>query len=125
LWISTVGGGLNFFSEVTKKFTHIPGSNNLLEGLEIDNRGYVWMVSNGNLHKYDPVSKSYTSFDLPDIEKSGGVKGYIYQCENHHMFVAGANYFIEFDPRVISDTRQLPDVFFTDFKIFNQSFSDM
>lgn len=125
LWITTYGGGLHYFEQPTGKVTHISSSINLLEGLQVDSRGYLWMVGNGNLHRYDPKLRAYSSFDLPDIEKSGGVRGYIYEDSNGKMYVGGTNYFIEFNPMSIRTIREQPIVYFTDFKIFNNSFSDM
>ena len=125
LWLTTYGGGLHFFNVATRQFTHISASNNLLEGLQIDSRGYVWIVGNGNLHRYDPSMRSYTSFDLPDIEKSGGIRGYIYKDSEGKMFVGGTNYFIEFNPLSTRTIREKPKVYFTDFKIFNSSYSDL
>jgi ligand-binding sensor domain-containing protein len=125
LWLSTYGGGLNYFDFSTKKFSHIDEANNLLEGLQTDNRGNVWMISNGNLHKYDPQFKTYSSFILPDLEKSGGVKGNIYKDGDGSMIVAGNNYFINFQPADIKSITRRPKVFFTDFKIFNNSYSEL
>ncbi|AXY76285.1 histidine kinase [Paraflavitalea soli] len=125
LWVSTYGGGLHYFDRTRRMFTHIPASNNLLEGLQLDPKGNVWMISNGNLHKYDPGTKSFTSFDLPDIEKAGGVRGNIFRDRKGWLYVAGNNYFIAFNPREVQDTRRIPQVFFTDFKIFNESYNDL
>ncbi|MBC7829839.1 MAG: histidine kinase [Chitinophagaceae bacterium] len=125
LWITTYGGGLHYFNPFSNKISHVSATNNLLEGVQIDSRGYVWMIGNGNLHRYDPGLGSYTSFDLPDIEKSGGIRGYIYKDAQGKMYVGGTNYFIEFNPITILPIRGKPKVFFTDFKIFNNSFSDL
>lgn len=125
LWITTYGGGLHHFDIKTKKIAHIGASNNLLEGLQIDGRDYIWMIGNGNLHRYDPTLKSYTSFDLPDIEKSGGLRGYIYKDVHGRMYAGGINYFIEFNPLSVRTSREKPKVYFTDFKIFNNSVSDL
>ena len=125
LWISTYGGGLHNFDPKTSKINHISATNNLLEGLQIDSRGYIWMISNGNLHRYDPASGSYTSLDLPDIEKTGGIRGYIYQDFQGRMYTGGTNYFIEFNPLEIRTIREKSKVHFTDFKIFNNSYSDL
>jgi ligand-binding sensor domain-containing protein len=125
LWITTYGGGLHHFDQATGKITHISASNNLLEGLQIDSRGYIWMIGNGNLHRYDPELRSYSSFDLPDIEKSGGIRGYIYKDAQGKMYVGGTNYFIEFNPLSIRTIREKPKVYFTDFRVFNNSYSDL
>lgn len=125
LWVSTYGGGLQYFNTRTRQFNHIAASNNLLEGLQTDAIGRVWMISNGNLHRYDPLRRSYASFQLPDIDKSGGVKGYLYKDDRGFMYAAGINYFIEFDPAMVHHERRSPQVFLTDFKVFNQSFSHL
>ncbi|HYO22296.1 MAG TPA: two-component regulator propeller domain-containing protein [Flavisolibacter sp.] len=125
LWVSTNGGGLHYFDTRTKKFTQVGGSNNLIEGLQVDHHQNVWMISNGNLHKYDPVRKTYTTYNLPDIEKTGGVKGKIFKDGRGKLYVGGTNFFIAFHPDSIRETRTEPRVFLTDFQIFNQSFSHL
>jgi len=124
LWVSTFGGGLHYFDVKTKKFTHFGLTNNLLEGLQIDSVGNVWMISNGNLQKYNVWHKSYSSFTLPDLEKSGGIKGYLYKDNKGKMYVAGLNYFIEFNPLTIKEGGIQPSIIFTDFKVFDTSYSD-
>lgn len=125
LWVSTYGGGLHHFNTATKKFQHIRSSHNLAEGIQTDGNGNVWMIANGNIDKYDPYHNSYSSFQLPDLEKSGGVKGYIYKDAKGIMYVAGTNYYIAFHPARVSDFTTTPTVHFTDFKIFNNSFSHL
>lgn len=124
LWISTYGGGLNQFDPVTDSFTHITTSSNLLEGLQLDGWQNVWMVSNGNLHKYDPYIASYSTYQLPDLEKSGGVSGSVFKDADGQMYVAGNNYIVAFRPEKIKEERKYPKVFFTDFRVFNTSFSE-
>jgi hypothetical protein len=82
------------------------------------------MISNGNLHKYDVWRKSYSSYMLPDLEKSGGITGYIYKDNNGKMYTGGLNYFIEFDPATIKERDKQPVILLTDFKIFDTSYSD-
>ena len=125
LWVSTNGGGLHYFDSKSKRFTQIAGSSNLVEGLQVDHHQAVWMISNGNLHKYDPLRKTYTTYSLPDIEKTGGVKGRIFKDSRGKLYVAGTNYFISFHPDSIRETRTEPRVYLTDFQIFNQSFSHL
>ena len=125
LWISTYGGGLHYFNTKTKQFTHITASHNLAEGLQLDESGNVWMIANGNLHKYDPYHRSYTSYQLPDLEKSGGVKGYIFKDRDGKLYVAGSNYYIAFSPSAIREVQEQPRVHLTDFRIFNNSYSHL
>ncbi len=125
LWVSTSGGGLNYFNTQTRKFEHIKASQNLTEGIATDARGNVWMIANGNLHKYDPRRKSYSTYRLPDLEKTGGVRGYIFKDESGKMYVAGNKYYISFHPDSVRDVSWQPKVFLTDFRIFNNSFNEL
>lgn len=125
LWVSTYGGGLHYFNTDTKQFTHISSSNTLIEGLQTDQHGNVWMISNGNLHKYDPRRKYITRYDLPDLEKSGGIREKIFKDSKGQFYVAGTNYFISFYPDSIRDQRSKPIVHLTDFSIFNNSYSHL
>lgn len=125
LWVSTYGGGLNLLSFRGRRVRHVAATNNLLEGIATDKKGNVWMITNGNLQKYDTASHSSKTYDLPDLEKSGGVKGYIYKDNEGRMYVAGNNYFIEFHPDSIDDRKARPTVYLTDFKIFNNSYSHL
>jgi len=125
LWVSTYGGGLNYFDTRKREFRHFASVNNLFEGLQMDNYGNIWSISNGNLQKFDPVAKTFTYVELPDVEKTGGVKGYIYKDKEGKMYVAGMGYFISFDPNQVSVQQHQPEVFLTDFSIFDHSFSHL
>lgn len=125
LWVSTYGGGLNYYDMKTQQFTHISTSNNLLEGMQTDVNGNVWIISNGNLSEYNPITKSYTVFNLPDVEKTGGVKGMLYKDNEGSLYAAGVNYFIRFNPLFVKEETTSPKTWFTDFKIFNTSYPDL
>lgn len=125
LWISTYGGGLNYFTPANKSFSHMSACGNLVEGIQTDAKENVWMIAAGNLHRYNPLDKTCSSFQLPDMEKTGGVSGYLYKAPNGEMFAAGKNYFIAFDPAKIVESKVQPQVHFTGFEIFNQSFSNL
>lgn len=122
LWISTYGGGLSKYDKKTKKFSHISCSSNLSEGMQLDERGNVWMISNGHVHKYEEISGVYSCYDIPSLRKTGGVKGYIYKDDEGNLYAAGNNYYIVFNPANIQKVDYSPAVYFTDFKIFQKSY---
>ena len=124
LWVSTYGGGLHYFNTRTKQFDQIPASYNLAEGIQVDQKGNVWMIANGALHKYDGKTHSYSTFLLPDLEKTGGPTGYIFKDGTGKLYVAGTNYYIRFHPDSVNELSSQPSVYLTDFKIFNDSYSD-
>jgi ligand-binding sensor domain-containing protein/two-component sensor histidine kinase len=123
LWISTYGGGLNYFNRKREEFTHISSSSNLIEGITSDTNDNLWMICNGQIHKYDLSAKTYSSYDLPFLQSSEGLRGYIYNDKRNTMYAAGMNYYISFEPEKIAGIARSPEVYFTDFKIFNKSFS--
>ena len=124
-WVSTYGGGINYLEAKTGKFTHIAESTNLSEGLQAGPDGKLWMLCNGHIHKYDPVKKVYTCYDLPHLHSTGGVNGYLYKDNGGNLYAAGKNYYISFNPSQIRAINYEPEVFFTDFKIFSQSHSQL
>ncbi len=123
LWVSSYGGGLHYFNTELRNFTHIRESPNLVESICMDNKGNIWLVYNGRIGKYDPVKKSFTGYTLPDKERSGGVKGKIFKDEKGFVYTAGENYFIRFHPDSVSEHGTAPPIHFTDFSVFNTSFS--
>jgi Two component regulator propeller len=60
LWISSFGGGLHYYNNTTGQISHVNGSPNLLEGLQTDNTGNVWMIASGELYQYDPKKQIFT-----------------------------------------------------------------
>jgi ligand-binding sensor domain-containing protein/two-component sensor histidine kinase len=125
LWISTFGGGLHFYNAASKTITHIKGSPNLLEGLQTDDKGNVWMIASGELYRYDPARQLFFAINLPDLQKSGGVKGTLFKDDSGKLYVSGSNYFISFHPDSIEVERRINPILFTDFKIFEKSYSHL
>lgn len=121
LWVSTYGGGLNYFNTNTNIFTHIKPTGNLGEGIAIDKNNAVWMIANGHLEFYNPFTKIHQLIQLPDLEKQGGVRGKIFKDTSGNMYVTGINYYIGFKPENYAASALQPNVLFTDFSIFNKS----
>lgn len=125
LWISTYGGGLHYMDTKKREIIHIANSPNLLEGIQLDRRGNVWMISNGEIYKYDPLKRIFTQINLPDVEKTGGVTGYLFSDSRGNMYVSGSNYYIRFHPDSVHLTQSLSRILFTDFQVFGKSYSHL
>ena len=125
LWVSTYGGGLNYYDKASGTFSRIAESADLTEGLQSDLAGNVWMICNGHLHKYEPGSRIYSCYDLPDLRLSGGIRGYIYKDRQGIMYAGGENYYVTFDPWKTARIEGEPNVFLTDFRIFDSSHSEL
>lgn len=124
-WITTYGGGLNYYNSGVHKFTHIQQSTNLNEGLQTDVHGSIWMICNGHLHKYDPLIKTYSCYDIPYLRVTDGIKGYIYKDSENVMYAGGENFYITFNPDHVTKIDNEPKTYLTDFKIFNKSYSHL
>jgi ligand-binding sensor domain-containing protein len=125
LWISTYGGGLNSYDETTGRFSHVPYSSNLTEGMRLDNKGNLWMICNGHIHKYEPAVSVYSCYDLPSLQRIKGLSGYIYKDADGNMYAAGDDYYIMFNPEVIRKVDYAPQVYLTDFRIFEDPHAEM
>ncbi len=120
LWLSTYGGGLNYFNTKTGIFTHIKPTGNLGEGIALDKNNAVWMIANGQLECYNPFTKMHQLIQLPDLENKGGVRGKIFSDTHGNMYVTGSNYYISFKPENTAASAVQPNVLFTGFSIFNK-----
>jgi signal transduction histidine kinase len=123
--VSTYGGGLNYYDRSSGKLSHITGSTGLTEGLQLDLAGNVWMICNGHLHKYEPASGAYSCYDLPDLQVSEGIRGYLYKDDQNTMYAGGKNYYISFNPADVAGITSELNVYLTDFKIFNNSHNEL
>ena len=124
LWISTYGNGLNFYDTHAKTFLHIKMSSNLTEGIQPDEKGNIWMICNGHLHKYDPSTRIYSCYDLPNARRNG-IRGYMYRDNQDNMYAAGMNYFITFRPETVAAIDMQPTVWLTDIKVNNHSSGEL
>lgn len=124
LWISTYGGGVNFFNRKEGSFTHLTESSNLTEGMQLDSLNNLWMLCNGHVHKYDSSRKVYSCYDLPSLEKTTGLTGYMYKDQEGTIYAAGANYYVTFRPSDIARINHAPAIYFTDLKILGNSHSE-
>jgi ligand-binding sensor domain-containing protein len=124
-WVSTYGGGLNYYDKTNGNFFHITESTDLTEGLQLDPAGNVWMICNGHLHKYEPATRTYSCYDLPDLQLSEGIRGYVYKDDQNVMYAGGDNYYLTFNPENVARINSEPTIYLTDFKIFNSSHSEL
>ncbi|RFM26827.1 histidine kinase [Deminuibacter soli] len=124
IWASSYGGGLIRYNNATQTAANIEESSNLVEGLQNDPAGNIWMISNGHLHKYNPHARKYSCYSLPGSVYSS-IKGYMYKDNNGILYIGGTNYYIAFDPQQVKEITSDPTVYFTDFKIFNDSYNHL
>ncbi|PUZ22721.1 hypothetical protein DCC81_20025 [Chitinophaga parva] len=105
-WIGTIGGGLNRLvlrpddSYTITAFTQ--GILKDVEGLEVDDEGYIWLAGNG-LQRFDPRTGTAVRYD-----KSDGLQGNSFKvnssCRGAHgmLFFGGINGLNYFQPAEIT-----------------------
>lgn len=123
LWISTYGGGVNLLETSKNRFVHMVESSNLTEGMQLDEQENLWMICNGHFHKYSKSDGIYSCYDLPRLHNNSGLSGYVYKDAEGTLYAAGTNFYLSFHPSEIKHIDNSPSVYFTDFKIYDRSFS--
>jgi signal transduction histidine kinase/DNA-binding response OmpR family regulator/ligand-binding sensor domain-containing protein len=73
IWAGTCGG-LNRLNRSTGQFSHffpdtsdISGSNNVIRYIDQDKNGHIWLITNRNIYRLDPVNGKFTEFDLDSL----------------------------------------------------------
>lgn len=117
VWISTHGAGLFYGTGSSLTFQHIDGSPNLCEGMQLDDKNNLWIISGNTLYRYRPGEKKIISWQLPDIEKSGGVSGRLFKNQDGILYAAGNNYFIKMLPEALYKKQTTPGIYITDIKV--------
>ncbi len=127
LWLGMAnGGGLNRFDTKMGTVTHFSMKdglpNDLIYGILEDEKGTLWMSTNGGISNFDPDIKKFRNYGLDD-----GLMALEY---NQNAFAKGASgvlYFgnglgvTAFEPKYLSTNATPPQVVISDFKLFNKS----
>ena len=127
LWITTYGGGINYFNPQTEEFQILTVENsdipsNSVYGFLTDNNGYYWLSSNRGLSKFDPTKLTFKNYTVEDGLQSDEFNGgALYQSKTGEMFFGGIGGFNSFFPESITDNPYIPQIELTDLKLFNQS----
>ncbi|HTR80867.1 MAG TPA: two-component regulator propeller domain-containing protein [Bacteroidota bacterium] len=127
IWIGTYAG-LNCFEPKLKTFTHFTMKeglpNDVVYGIQEDDRGYLWLSTNKGLSKFDPRTGKFRNYDAGDgLQSDEFNHGAAYKDRKGEMFFGGINGFNVFNPDSVLDNPTIPQLVFTDFKIFDKSIS--
>jgi ligand-binding sensor domain-containing protein len=75
MWVITQGGGLHLFNPQTgktKAYRIDPGQismRNAMHSITVDKQGILWIASREGLNRFDPDTKKFTLFTLPNPSK--------------------------------------------------------
>jgi signal transduction histidine kinase/ligand-binding sensor domain-containing protein/DNA-binding response OmpR family regulator len=129
IWIGTYGNGINkcyplpYGEYGFQNYSEINGlCNNVIYRIEEDNAGKLWISTDNGLARFDPDIDEFKNL----YQKDGLLSSQFYWSASYKnneglMYfgtVSGLNFF---DPAKMIDYPFIPEVTFTDFKIFNES----
>ena len=134
LWIGTYGGGLDkMIYDIDPKtkakkarfinYTVKDGlPNDVVFGVLVDKKGFVWIATNNGLSKFDPKNKTFRNFHTENgLQSNQFFWGASYKSESGALYFGGVNGFNSFYPDSLFEDHFVPPVVITDFKIFNQT----
>ncbi len=124
IWFGTVEGGLilyNTENDSFKSYTETDGlPDNTVYAIVQDRDGNIWVSTNRGISMFDPESGVFTNYTEND-----GLIGNQFNFKSGLMTSEGIIYFgavnglTYFDPRKLRKDTIVPDLHFTDLKIFN------
>ncbi len=128
IWIGTIGGGLNLFDIKTGKFSHFSEKDGLPENsirsIIADKKNKLWISTNLGIASLNPETfeiKAFRSKVLQDVgEFLFGSATIDYEG---NIYFGGSNGFIKFHPDKLKENKNIPAVYFSDFRLFNKSVS--
>ncbi|MEO8664576.1 MAG: two-component regulator propeller domain-containing protein, partial [Ignavibacteria bacterium] len=129
IWIGTYSKGLNKFDRRTESFkvytTDDGLTNNSIRGILGDDAGNLWISTNKGINRFNIKAGTFNTYDLSDgLQSNEFNEGAYYKSGDGTMYFGGINGFNYFRPEEIKDNPYLPQIAFTDFRIFNQSVED-
>jgi ligand-binding sensor domain-containing protein/serine phosphatase RsbU (regulator of sigma subunit) len=125
LWIGT-RDGLNLMDRNTntfKTYTESDGlPNNVINSILEDGNGNLWLGTFKGISKFDPERKTFKNYTADNgLQHNEFWHRSALRLQTGEMIFGGMNGFNLFDPNNIEVNQFVPDVFITDFQIFNKS----
>jgi signal transduction histidine kinase/ligand-binding sensor domain-containing protein/DNA-binding response OmpR family regulator len=124
LWFSTQDGGISSFDVKSGISTDYNSDNgfddNIVNSINEDDNGNLWLGTNNGLCRFDPSSHSFKVFTTEDglatenffFASNCKVSGDLYFGSNNGITV--------FNPKTIVSSSFKPNLVFTDFRLFNK-----
>jgi signal transduction histidine kinase/ligand-binding sensor domain-containing protein len=127
IWFGTIYTGLDRYDPKTKQFTNYNTSHGLpgnsISAILGDHQNNLWLASDNGLCRFDPETGETVNFDLKDGLQNKSLKSWAIKTRDGAMFFGGPNGFNSFYPKDFDENKheQLPPVYITGFRIFNQT----
>lgn len=126
IWIGTIGGGLNLYNPETEKFKRFSIADGLPENsiraMISDKKKNIWISTNIGIALINPENfemKSYLGRTLQSIGEF--LMGSATVDDYGNLYFGGSNGIIKFHPDQIKENKNIPKIYFSDFRLFNKS----
>ncbi len=124
LWSGT-DYGLNLLNEKSgtfRRFTTKDGlSNNVIFGITEDNHQNIWMSTLNSISKFNIVTETFKNYKTNGMYIDEFYERSYLRTDTGKMYFGGTNGMVSFHPDNIRDNTHIPQIAFTDFKVFNES----
>ena len=126
LWVGT-NSGLSYMdpTDSTNEFHHISIkdvlTNNVIYGILDDCDGNLWLSGNQGIYRFNPFKMTAKRFTYHDgLQSNEFSAGAYLKCKNGLFLFGGVNGFNSFIPKDIKESRYMPPVILTSFKILDK-----
>jgi len=125
LWVGTNNGLIAFDRAAGKAELYTMDNglpNNVINGLLEDNDKNLWISTNHGLAKFSLKNRNFTRFYSYDgLQSDEFRRGAFFKSPDGKLFFGGINGVSAFYPNEINHSRKVPDVYITNFYVFNRS----
>jgi signal transduction histidine kinase/ligand-binding sensor domain-containing protein/CheY-like chemotaxis protein len=124
VWVGTPQG-LNRYDHRTGRFTQISSRqelpNDTIYAIVADDSGRLWLSTNDGLARLDPRTGEVRAYDHDDGLQSDEFNlGAGVRLRSGELAFGGIRGFNVFDPAAVRDNTLVPELVFTEFKVFNR-----
>ena len=125
IWIGTFGGGIDKLDIKTNKFSHFTIENglpsNTIMGILTDQKNNLWITTAKGISKYSIVDNIFRNYDISDSVQGNEFSQHGYfKTPTSKFLLSGADGFNFFNPDSIIDSKYIPKLLITKFKVKNK-----
>jgi signal transduction histidine kinase/ligand-binding sensor domain-containing protein/DNA-binding response OmpR family regulator len=103
-------------SEIKNYFEEDGLVDKAINGILKDDNGYLWISTINGFARFNIKNETFENF-LPNIKFA---QGSFFNRNNQKLYFGGAEGFIEYNPREITNNQYLPKVVINELRLFNQ-----
>jgi signal transduction histidine kinase/ligand-binding sensor domain-containing protein/DNA-binding response OmpR family regulator len=125
IWVGTYSSGLNRFDPESEKFkcyTIDDGlPSNTINGILEDHEKNLWLSTNNGISRFNPQNETFTNFDITDglLDNKFNVRA-CSKAADGQLFFGSTKGLVAFYPDQLKKNHHVPEIVFTDFRIFNK-----